>query len=89
MSAAQAILRPKGVPRLLLALMPFAVQAIAGPTVDARLAGVDCRAAEMQFDLDLMRGNGTGVPQEYGETVRWRKKSAAQRYPQGRYSLGD
>src|SRR6266542_3256017 len=43
--------------------------------------------AESQFKLGSMYSRGKGVPQDYGEAVRWYRKSAEQGYTKAEYNL--
>jgi TPR repeat protein len=44
--------------------------------------------AKSQWALGAMYYYGRGVPRDYGEAVRWYRKSAEQGYPQAQYDLG-
>jgi TPR repeat protein len=44
--------------------------------------------AEAQFYLGVMYANGRGVPQNYGESVRWYRLAAEQGFPKAMSNLG-
>src|ERR1019366_8653341 len=44
--------------------------------------------AAAQYNLGLIYENGTGVPQDYAESVRWYRKSAEQGLANAQYNLG-
>ena len=45
--------------------------------------------ADAQFSLGVMYDTGEGVPQDYGEALRWYRLSANQGYANAQYNLGN
>jgi hypothetical protein len=57
---------------------------------DARACreGADRGDAKAESRLAYLYSHGLGVPQDYGEALKWRRKAADQNYPDGENGLG-
>ena len=58
------------------------------PEIDALRARAEAGDADAQFTLGGMYADGTGVPQDDAEAVRWYRLAAAQGLAFAQYSLG-
>ena len=43
---------------------------------------------EAQYNLGVKYANGQGVPQDYGEAIKWYRKAAEQENARAQYNLG-
>ena len=68
----------------------LACSALAVAALLALAAGKDSSVedAEAQYDLGLKYVNGTGVPEDTAEAVRWFRMAAEQEFAPAQYNLG-
>src|SRR5664280_1329446 len=88
---------------VVLLVLSLAAPAAAGPLEDASAAYqradyateylllrplADGGNAKAQASLGFMYSQGRGVPKDYGETIKWYRRAAAQGYAKSQVSLG-